>query len=366
MKISVITVVLNAVKTIERTIKSVLSQKYENIEFIVIDGGSTDGTLDVIAKYQSHLSYFVSEPDDGIYDAMNKGIKKATGDLIGLLNADDWYEPEVLQVVADAYKRTSADIIYGRTFLVDSQGIKRLRKDTSIFELWRGSPACSQAIFISKKAYNSFGLYDTRYKIASDYDLLNRMLHNGAKAARLETPLVNYSTTGVSSTFHVKCSEEQLDITKKYIDEYPDKKDEINFYCKSRIVYAKAVQLIESCPDSAASCLSQLWIENHSCIIVWGTGVWGNRIANLASKSGLAIDFFLDSDPKKKGQIFCGVEVKSPDILENYEGTVFIAVKDYDKEISDMIATMKNPKVRCILLRDFIDAVAKQYDKQFL
>ena len=109
-KISVITVVYNAKDTIERTIKSVIAQLYDNYEYIIIDGGSTDGTLDIIEKYRDKISYFISESDEGIYDAMNKGVLKATGDYVAFINADDWYEPNAFKLVA-SYIKTKKTII---------------------------------------------------------------------------------------------------------------------------------------------------------------------------------------------------------------------------------------------------------------
>lgn len=95
LKISIVTVSYNAAKTIEQTIKSVINQTYSNIEYIVIDGGSTDGTVDIIRKYEDRIAYWVSEPDGGIFDAMNKGIKVATGEVVGIINSDDWYEHDL-------------------------------------------------------------------------------------------------------------------------------------------------------------------------------------------------------------------------------------------------------------------------------
>lgn len=111
IKVSIITVVYNGVKNIEQTIKSVLHQTYSNIEYIVIDGGSTDGSLDIIKKYSDSISYWVSEADKGIYDAMNKGISKATGDLIGIINSDDWYEPDAIMNMVTAYEENT--VLYG-------------------------------------------------------------------------------------------------------------------------------------------------------------------------------------------------------------------------------------------------------------
>ena len=102
-KISIITVVFNGVKTIEQTILSVISQKYENMEYIIIDGGSTDGTIDIIKKYEDKIAYWISEADQVIYDAMNKGIDKSTGDIIGILNSDDFYDKDIMDRINNVF-----------------------------------------------------------------------------------------------------------------------------------------------------------------------------------------------------------------------------------------------------------------------
>ena len=109
-KISIITVCYNCAKTIERTIKSVLSQSYPLVEYIIVDGNSNDGTVDVIRKYEQSISFWLSEPDKGIYDAMNKGIDAATGELIGFINADDFYADGAVEAIAKRYIETNADV----------------------------------------------------------------------------------------------------------------------------------------------------------------------------------------------------------------------------------------------------------------
>lgn len=121
--ISIVTVSYNAVLTIEQTILSVINQTYPNVEYIIIDGGSTDGTVDIIKKYEDKIAYWVSEPDKGIYDAMNKGGLKATGDFIQFLNAGDWFENEYVieKIFKDWYKRV--DVIYGDMIIRRSDGV---------------------------------------------------------------------------------------------------------------------------------------------------------------------------------------------------------------------------------------------------
>lgn len=116
MRISIITVSYNSAGTIERTIKSVIQQDYGDVEYIVIDGGSTDGTVDVIRKYEKKIFFWLSEPDEGIYDAMNKGIRRATGEIIAFLNSDDWYQKNILSEVAEQFQDNNTQIVCGDVY----------------------------------------------------------------------------------------------------------------------------------------------------------------------------------------------------------------------------------------------------------
>ncbi len=153
--ITIITVVYNNVKTLERSMKSVLEQTYDNIEYIVIDGGSNDGTLDLIVKYQNQIDYFVSEPDDGIYSAMNKGLTLATGDYIGILNSDDWYAGSMLEESLLAIRENCVDIASSHTIYVnDGNSVLRKRAydwDDAMFIF--GIPCGHESMIISKECY---------------------------------------------------------------------------------------------------------------------------------------------------------------------------------------------------------------------
>jgi glycosyltransferase involved in cell wall biosynthesis len=195
--ISIITVVFNGVKTIEQTIQSVLNQSYPNKEYLLIDGGSTDGTVDIIKKYASQLKYLVSELDKGVYDAMNKGIAKANGELIGIINADDWYEPEVFQFIAEKHLENPDQVIHGlmRNFKdevfysIVGNSIHRLRYDMI------QHPTC----FIPHGLYQKLGVYDTKYNYSADYDLILRFVNSGIKFCFVEKLLVNFRLGGISS-----------------------------------------------------------------------------------------------------------------------------------------------------------------------
>jgi len=182
MKVSIITAVYNGVETIEGCIKSVVGQNYPDIEHIIIDGGSTDGTLDVIKKYGDSIAKVISEPDSGIYDAMNKGIKLATGDVIGFLNSDDFYASnEVLEKVADVFRKYDVDSCYGDLVYVDknitTKVIRYWKSGEYKMDLFRyGWMPPHPTFFARKMIYDKFGCFNTNFKIASDYELMLRFL----------------------------------------------------------------------------------------------------------------------------------------------------------------------------------------------
>ena len=180
--ISVITVVFNGAKTLRDTIESVAMQGYENVEHIVLDGGSTDGTVEILQNYNHQLAYWRSEKDGGIYDAMNKGIALATGEYIGMLNADDLFaDKDVLQNIVDKFQQTSADAVFSCLNIVDKYNLKKTLRKYRVTKLnsalMRIGVMPPHPTFYCKKAcYNEVGLYRTDYKIAADFEMLARLL----------------------------------------------------------------------------------------------------------------------------------------------------------------------------------------------
>ncbi len=187
MKFSIITISYNPGPLIEDSIRSVLSQDYRNIEYIIIDGGSTDGTVDVIKSYHAGISKFISEPDNGLFDALNKGIGLATGDVVGLVHADDLYaDSSVLSCIAKTFETSRADAVYG-----DLVYVRRDNTDT-IIRYWESgtfSPGRLKfgwmpphtALYIRRDVYEKARLangeyFDTSFRIASDYDFMMRIL----------------------------------------------------------------------------------------------------------------------------------------------------------------------------------------------
>ncbi|NRA15612.1 MAG: glycosyltransferase [Oceanospirillaceae bacterium] len=183
MKISIITVCYNSEPYIKVAIESVLFQSYADIEYIVIDGGSTDETLDLLNQYTDRITHIVSEPDKGIYDAMNKGIDLASGDIIGILNSDDFYpRSDVIANVVNAFKNNvDTDMVFGN---VDFVAVNDLSKAVRVYSTQRFVPwklrfgfmPPHPGAFIKKSVYDRVGQYKLGYKIAADFDMFIRML----------------------------------------------------------------------------------------------------------------------------------------------------------------------------------------------
>ncbi len=180
MKVSIITVVFNGVHTIKDTIESVLSQNIKDLEYIIIDGNSDDGTIDIVKSYGNRISKFISEIDNGLYDAINKGIKLATGEIIGILNADDFYiDNFVLQKVVNKFESQKIDSIFGNILFVNNYNLNKTIRHVkgNIFKPSRikyGFMPPHPTIFIKRKIFEQYGLYKTDYRIAADFELVVR------------------------------------------------------------------------------------------------------------------------------------------------------------------------------------------------
>jgi glycosyltransferase involved in cell wall biosynthesis len=202
--ISIITVCYNAELTINRCLSSVISQKYKNVEYIIIDGQSTDGTLNIINQFKDRITIIKSEPDKGIYDAMNKGIKLASGHIIGMLNADDYFADEtVLDDVAARFIQQDADIVYGDLDFVNENG-KIIRKwrsgnfSTGIFN-WGWMPP-HPTFYCKRQIFEQLGYYSLNYGTAADYELMVRFMHfNSIKAFYIKRVIVKMQIGGASN-----------------------------------------------------------------------------------------------------------------------------------------------------------------------
>ncbi len=202
--ISVITIAYNSEESIENTIKSVIEQDYVNKEYIIIDGGSSDHTVDIIRKYEKHLAYWISEPDAGISDAFNKGIKVAKGDIIGIVNSDDQYLPGALSTIAEYYDE-DIDVYRGSILIHEDEKEDYTYEPSMKFGLLPIKVnVCHLPTFISKKAYDKYGLYDISFKLAMDLDLLRRFYRKGARFIKIDAVLGRFNVGGLSTEAGIK------------------------------------------------------------------------------------------------------------------------------------------------------------------
>ena len=204
LKISLITVTRNAERTLTRCIESVIAQNYNNIEYIVIDGASTDNTIQIASQYKKHIDVLVSEPDKGIYDAMNKGILLATGDVIGILNADDFFaNNDVLICVAAAFAHQDTDILYGNLNYINPKGtiIRNWVSGGYKYGMFNWGWMPPHPTFYCKRSlFDRLGVYDLQYGTAADYELMLRFIHlNKANVYYLNKTMVKMVIGGISN-----------------------------------------------------------------------------------------------------------------------------------------------------------------------
>jgi glycosyltransferase involved in cell wall biosynthesis len=207
MKISVVTIAYNSAATIERTIKSVLAQKGVEVEYIVVDGLSKDNTVDIIKQHADGISHWVSEPDKGIYDAMNKGVQLATGEVVGMLNADDYFADEfALKRIVEAFQHNDCEATYADLHYKNGTKTTRVWKSGAYkpgaFKMGWMPP--HPTFYLKKSCYNQFGLYRTDMRSAADYELMLRMIHKHQVKVYYISEVQVYMEVGGVSNANVK------------------------------------------------------------------------------------------------------------------------------------------------------------------
>lgn len=214
-KVTIITVVYNAVDTVEGTIQSVINQTYKNIEYIIVDGGSTDGTLQVIEKYRGRIDRFISEPDKGIGDGFNKGISMACGEWIGMINADDWYATDAVDNIMQGVSNNDY-VCCGNIRLMGANGIERDKKSKVSwlnFGMYIMHPSC----FVRRSVYMQVGQYDINLRIAMDFDMFLRIKSHGYHIRYVDKNVAYMRMGGVSNDT-VKMHREELKVMKRHLN----------------------------------------------------------------------------------------------------------------------------------------------------
>jgi glycosyltransferase involved in cell wall biosynthesis len=206
MKVSIITVTYNSQLTLQDTINSVAKQDYDNIEYIIVDGDSIDATKKIIIENSNVITKWISEPDNGLYDAMNKGIKMATGDIIGIINSDDFYLKEnVISEVVNIFIEKNIDAVHGELFYVDQNNTDKIVRhwktgDHTLGAFQKGWHPAHPTLFIKREIYKKYGVFDLNFKLAADFELMCRFFEKySISSYYLNMPLIKMRLGGATS-----------------------------------------------------------------------------------------------------------------------------------------------------------------------
>lgn len=358
--ITIITVCLNAADYIEDTIKSVISQDYDEIEYIIIDGGSMDGTLSIIDKYYGHIDKIISEADAGIYDAMNKGIRLANGEFIGFLNAGDMYTEGALKALADRSKECDADIFYGDVAIVDDDKKEYISyKDIDFEKYYLENPIIHQSIFVRSELQKKYS-FKIIYRVLADYHFFLNRYHEGYKFCYLDTCISLFRAGGVSSTDKLEVAIENRDILFELISVHPELQDKL-YVLTENVFYTNMFELhlkhLPGYKGFVKKYLTDLKAP-YQKFVLFGAG----RIADeIYPRIGIDADYFIDNDGSKNGNDFHGAKVYSVDkIIEETNCIVIILNRRYALEMKKQIEDMElQEKVTCLSYYEFAAAVER-------
>lgn len=356
MKITVITVCLNRGNTIENTIKSVIAQSGQNwdLEYIVVDGGSTDETISIIEKYHTYIKRFVSETDNGIFDAMNKGISMASGEVIAFLNSDDWYEENALNSVMKAFEDSDCDCVCCDNYVLGKSGQKEYfdASKYSVDDLHIHMIYYHSSIFCRKEFFKKNGNFNIQYKIAADYDWFLGIVEKGAKLCYIHQPVFTFCYGGISSVNEIECAMEARQIALFHLNEdegiYRDKID--GRFCRvvltasdKELFYFKLTELLGKCQAN----------------ILWGAGTRGIQCAAWFEQSGIKVDAVVDSNSSLWGSFIGKIPVCSPKILDKKKCNLIITPEKCVDEIKNVLTSKKASNVHVFELNMLCKTLAE-------
>ena len=330
MKVSIITVCYNSAKTIEHTIKSVVGQDYGNIEYIIIDGGSTDGTLNILDRYKDKIDVLVSEPDEGIYDAMNKGIARATGDVIGFINSDDWYADRAIVAIVEAFKKTDADIVYGKYVLVEN-GVYREVENGDLGDICTGMVFGHPTTFVKCDCLKKHP-FDVSYRIAADYAFFLSMYFQKKCFREIDTIIAYFRTGGASSNTvltYLEAKKVSLRLSKGNVSD-DCYQEIIDYYRRSRIL--PIYSYILSRFRSGQGCKLRKCLENQE-FVLYGAGKIGKKLLSDMRELGLNVIAFWDSNVSRHGSTLEGVPIQAPCSKKKRDSAIILLATTKDNDV---------------------------------
>lgn len=360
IKVSIVTVCYNSEKTIQRTIESVLNQTYKNIEYIIIDGKSTDHTIDIIKKYipmaHGRLKY-ISERDKGIYNAFNKGLRMTTGKIIGIINSDDFYELDAVQRVIDHMNDSPCQVIYGYCNVISRCGISTVK--TSHIDLTKRSMIPHPACFVTRESYCRYGMFIEGIKIASDYELMMRFYKTQSVVfTQIPHILANFTTMGISSS---KESASLLEIEysaiyykynlipfKEFLEilllnKFSKKYKKVRELSNNHLILLRLMERWVEVKQHEKSIAEILRKKKYYNIAVYGMSYVGKRLVRELEGSDINISYGID----QRTDLYCkGIEIVTADSdLKNVDAIIVTAVYYFDD-----IENVLSKKVKCPII----------------
>lgn len=358
-KISIITASYNSEKYIEDAIKSVLKQTYENIEYIIIDGGSTDRTLEIIDKYSSKLGYFLSEPDSGIYEAFNKGIKASTGDVIYFLNSDDYlYDEDSIKSIAEVFvENRERRVVYGNILIADDKYRHSYiyGRNMELDDFRKGYMPPHPGTFVRREQFAVHGLFNEEYKICSDFEFILKCFLSGREGIHyLNRTVAVFREGGKSSDYRYgKIREAEMkQIISRYFSETAgsetaERDTDVNALCRFWL------ELLLLGGKGITDILKVQDVEN---VAVFGTRKIALYLYNDLKKENFNIVRFLDNNVNMQGKRICGIPVESPGWLSaNPVDAVIVSVEsNHDIEVMKQLRDITKGKLPIVSWKDLI------------
>lgn len=351
VKVSIITVVYNGANTIEQTIKSVIGQTYEDIEYIVIDGASADGTQQIIKKYADYISYYISEKDEGLYYAMNKGIESATGEIIGIINSDDWYAENAIKDIVECFQQDNPDLVYGDIVKIREDGKKIVSQADPLENIWYQMVIPHPSVFVKKSIYDKLGIFDVNYKLAADYEILLRFYCNNIKFRYINKVIAYFREGGISTFKRMNVCEESCKISMLYADKSPHK-DLVLHKVKEKYEWIYFGEEVSKGGKILYNLLRTYFNTEVCNLYIFGTGIWGERCYKALEHTDIIVKGFSDNKSAVWDTRFKGIMVINPSELKNITTHVLIAVKEHGNEIKSQLNSMGNMGLKCVTISE--------------
>jgi glycosyltransferase involved in cell wall biosynthesis len=331
LKVSIITPTLNSARYLEKTIVSIINQTYHNIEHIIIDGQSTDKTLDIVKTYKNNINIVLSEPDEGIYDAFNKGIGLATGDILYFLNSDDYlYNEKVIENVANAFLvNPFVSMVYGNVVFFDPryEFENIIGRPVTLNDLKNGEMLPHhQAMFVRKELFNHLGVFETIYPIVGDFEFLIRCFKSNIQSLYINKNISVFRLTGSGSDPRNMgvLNKAKIEVMKKHFGETK--------YSNGSEFQALYRIWLERLLLKGEGISKKLCAHNVKKVAIWGTMKTGMYLFSDLKKEGFEIVAFLDNNPNMQGKKINAISVYPPE-----------AIRDNSLDIDAIVLSVESP-----------------------